>query len=553
MCPRILCVLAVLLAAGGAAWSAGTVESTAPAGEQPLASKLVSVGLFKNGLAVLRREATLPQAGTFVLARVPDPIHGTFWVESSAELETQVQARDEPVPMTEAGPVDLEADLQGRNVTIHFHNEKQPAVQGKIIQRRRTSTGIEGVEPNGAEPPGLQPLPRPHDDFLILETDASLIYVRASQIARIETSRATQVLRKRPVLLLKAGPNAPYPLKVSITYLARGLSWAPSYRVDITDPKTLKLEQATVIRNELTDLKDVEVQLISGFPSVQFGHVRSPLAANTTWSRFFTELGQDPNWRGRGHAMMAQQVASNAFFAQEGVPSTALPNVPGSDGIDLHYQSIGPRTLTAGSSLALPVARASADYERIVEWLVPDTRNEYGQQQRREGTDDDDPWDALRFRNPFAFPMTSAPAFVVAAGKFGGQRLSTYVSPGEETVLRVNKALSIRARAVETEAQNGSRPGMSDRDVIWIGGQRYRQATVDGELQLTNNRKEEVKLKLRRRFSGELLKADANPKVVLREEGVWSVNRRNEMQWELTLKPGEERKLTYRYHVLVSF
>ena len=54
-----------------------------------------------------------------------------------------------------------------------------------------------------------------------------------------------------------------------------------------------------------------------------------------------------------------------------------------------------------------------------------------------------------------------------------------------------------------------------------------------------------------RRFSGELVSAEGEPKSALREEGVYSVNKRNELFWNLTLKPGEERKLKYRSSVLV--
>ena len=68
---------------------------------------------------------------------------------------------------------------------------------------------------------------------------------------------------------------------------ARGLAWAPSYRIDTTDPKSLALEQRAVIRNELADLTEAELRLISGYPSVQFAHVHSPLSPRTTWGTFF--------------------------------------------------------------------------------------------------------------------------------------------------------------------------------------------------------------------------------------------------------------------------
>jgi hypothetical protein len=89
--------------------------------------------------------------------------------------------------------------------------------------------------------------------------------------------------------------------------------------------------------------------------------------------------------------------------------------------------------------------------------------------------------------------------------------------------------------------------------VVFIGGRRFRKTNVVAELIVSNHRKEGVKMVIRRRFSGELTKAEGSPKTVLREEGVYSVNRRNELIWTFPLKPGEEKKLTYHYSVLVSF
>ena len=89
------------------------------------------------------------------------------------------------------------------------------------------------------------------------------------------------------------------------------------------------------------------------------------------------------------------------------------------------------------------------------------------------------------------------------------------------------------------------------REIVYVGGREYRKSLVGGELTLSNHRKEAVKLVIRRRFSGELLTAEGAPRTMLREEGVWSVNRRNELVWTVTLQPGEEKRLTYQYSVLV--
>ena len=74
---------------------------------------------------------------------------------------------------------------------------------------------------------------------------------------------------------------------------------------------------------------------------------------------------------------------------------------------------------------------------------------------------------------------------------------------------------------------------------------------MEGELAVSNHRKETVPIVIRRRLSGELVSADDAPKVALREEGVYSVNKRQEMLWTFPLKGGEEKKLKYTYTVLV--
>jgi hypothetical protein len=303
----------------------------------------------------------------------------------------------------------------------------------------------------------------------------------------------------------------------------------------------------------MSDLAGAEVSLITGFPSVQFANVTSPLSAHTSWAMFFQQLSQRPQF--------AHDITANAVMSQQmggyGIQGPQVNVLPGHEGVDLYYHSIGKRTLARGDSLALTTRKGDADYERIVEWLIADHRDVYGNPMQRPGTDPetgdamDAPWDALRFKNPFSFPLTTGPALVLAHGKFSGQRMTNWVNAGEETTLRVTKALSLRTRSVEHERQTGN--GASERDIIDIGGRRFRRATVEGELSVCNHRTEPVKLLIRRRFSGDLLKAADDPKVTLLEEGVYAVNKRNELVWTVTLKPGQEKTLPYQYTVLVSF
>ena len=565
LCLSIILVAAAVLTGGGAR----------AAEEQPVSSRVVAAGLFKNGLAAVRREVNLPGPGTFLIEDAPDPVHGTWWVESDSDVEARTALREVRRPLRPGETPDLQRALAGKKVTIHFRDGQIPAATGTVEALplpQESDTWSRAYAPpaeygsygwrswygsgSGAFPPPAGAAPdAPSARFLVLRSESGWTWVDMGMVAYLRSEGAAEPVRhRRPVLLLSlpAGARA---ATVTLTYLTKGLAWAPSYKVEVSDPRTLVLTQGAVVRNEFGDLGETRIDLITGFPNVPFAHVGSPFHLRTSWAAFFQQLNQRlaPTRTAAGQVLSQQAVTSN----EPGDTGRDLSATPAGEGVDLHYQPIGKRTLKEGEALSLNVASARAPYERIVEWRVPDTRDEWGRAVDRSNDpwfrnqdpehSDADPWDTLRFRNPLGFPMTTAPATVVAGGRFHGQGLVRYASVGEETTVRVNKALSIRTRAVETEAE-----GESGRDLVRWGGRNFRKVTVSGELTVNNHRSGKITLLLRRQLTGDLVSADGDPKKILREEGVYSVNTRRELIWELSLKPGEERMLKYQYRVLVS-
>ncbi len=520
------------------------------ADETPLPSKVETVGLFKNGLAVIKRSVACPGPGIYRIDDVPNPVHGTFWIESAAKVSITVSSRLIEVPNRAGQNVDLQNELAGKNVTVHFREGAIPPASGSVVdlppakgskawnrtyeQPDYRSYGYYGDMSRVAS-----------GKYLILDSGKGRTYVDLSMIAAVRVDGQGDTVKKRvPVLILNVEGDKNQPTPIYISYLTKGMAWAPSYRVDLTDPKMLALEQAAVVRNELEDVKDAEIQLISGFPSVQFGHVVSPMSMETTLAGFFSQLNQRV---GQGNSLMSNGTQQVAFNRSVSDPSVDLSATPTGEGVDLHFQSIGKRSLGEGDALSLSVAKGQAEYERIVEWIIPDTRNVDGRYERQDSDKyQDAAWDAVRFKNPLGFAMTTAPAAIYTGGRFNGQQQSFWVNSGEQTTLRITKALSLRTRAIEQEDQS------KDRDLVYIGGHQFRKVTVKGELHANNHRKEDVKLVIRRQFSGDLIKADGDPKIGLREEGVYSINRRYEMNWTLPLKSGEEKTLNYQYTVLIA-
>src|SRR5207249_2267676 len=154
--------------------------------------------------------------------------------------------------------------------------------------------------------------------------------------------------------------------------------------------------------------------------------------------------------------------------------------------------------------------------------------------------------DAISFKNPFDFPMTTGAASIYNQGQFNGQSQSNWANAGETNVVYITKALSLKTSSVEHE-----QPG--ERETVKVGYNQYQKITMMGELTIHNYRPQEVLTVVHRQFSGDLLEASDSPENVLREEGVYSLNKRNELKWNFNLKAGEEKKLTYRYSVLTPY
>lgn len=550
-------------------------------GENNVTPTIDSVGMFKNGLAVVRASFPIDGPGEYCWEKVPNVVHGSLWVESDGKVVIQSTTRMvEETEEVEKPGGSLQKDLAGKSVSITLKGmphsfgiissatTEQFHVTGTVwdiptLTETRTwdtdysslnaSNGSYYWYRNQPNRNNFAPVQPTTGNFLVLnDSGGNRRYINQSDIASISVNGpfkpANRAIEK-PVLLFGVNEVPKSGGTVSITYLTKGLAWMPSYRIDLTDPKKLGIRHSAVIRNEMGDFENTELQLISGYPNVRFGSVDSPLWPGTSLSSFFQQVNQSGS-TGSGinilsNAITQQSVYMNNPSRSEG---SALPNVAEAGNVsdDIHYEGIGKRSMKAGDTLSLDVMDGGAEYQRVVEWIVPDARDESGRYDNNNKLPTGgEAWDAVRFLNPFKAPMTTAATTIIEKGKFRGQSQSDWVNPGQQTCIKITRALSIRTRSTETEEEG-------ERSIVYIGGNDYQRTTVKGRLTVRNFRSKECVITIRREFSGELLEAEGDPAKSLRVEGATSVNQRRQLDWTITLPAGEEKELTYRYALLVD-
>ncbi|MDO5552370.1 MAG: hypothetical protein Q4G68_01290 [Planctomycetia bacterium] len=587
--------------------------------ERSCQSTINSIGVFKNGIFVVHETVTLPGGGTWILANPPKPIHGTFFLESPVPVSVQSAIREVDVPLNQVETMDWSRDFAGHKVAISFGGER---VVGEFLG---TGEGTEGG--NSLDTPATAYGPysnRLSPGEVSNSTSAPLVFRKESgellflsrkadisSVEVLDSQKMQSVKRPNPVLIFTVpeddSTTAPMPVTVRMTWLAKGISWAPSYRINIVNREKILLEQTAVLINEARDLTDVDFYLISGFPQIPFGNVTSPVDPKTSLANFFQSLTAGQNQLQGGAVTMQQAVVFNQAYPNQGQTESAIDEVTASlsaDTLDTFYQPIGRHTLAQGDRLVLSIAKKETPWKKVVRWNIPDLRDERGRSlsyddylQRRMNrygaahedtlfSECRDPQDTIQFCNPFDFPITTGVISFFETEKFRGQGTLFWVNPDSETSAIVNKALSISVANREEEISpaapmqniaNNARPilapsdvpvnqadekgNTSDTQTVRIYGDYYRIATIKAEMTVENHREEEATVVVTRRFSGEPVPAesvnsspDTNPaaKTTIVTDQVNGVNRRHEISWTLTLTPGETRTVEFYYQVLIQ-
>jgi hypothetical protein len=545
--------------------------------ETRVTPKMEAVSLFKNGVAVMTATFPAEKPGIYRWENPPQIIHGTLAVESASPVAVTSALRE--VERTDKGlppAVNLAEELAGSGVLVTTKSDKGApgaTYEGKVPAalaspgrapwdsnytslREQPYYGWSyyyGWAGGGADPARGPKPPTLHSNFLPVDgANGRRVYLSMDTIAAVEVTQpgARRIKEEQNTLLFTVGEGGG---PVRFSFLCRGATWAPSYQLDLTDPAKLTLKQQSMVRNEALDLGDAEIRVITGFPNIRFATVDSPLGG-APLARFFQQISQLPDSTGtrrRGSSELQQQVLSNAGSF---TPQAAVPEGPEEETVpteDLHFHSIGKRTIEEGGGLLAETASAQAKYERIVTWEIPDYRVEdywWGWDQRREmefwrGVQNN-AWDAVRFENPLKFPLSGGTATMQEKGAFRGQSQISWTAPGQRATVNVNKALSVTTSASEEEIPS------TRKSVDYAGGSRA-QARFKGTLVMKNLRAEAVTMQVKVQYTGDFVSADEKPAQRLRGEGKWFLNPRQEMEWQFKLGAGESKTLTYQYEAWV--
>lgn len=532
--------------------SAGAAESSPPA----LKTKLVAVSLFKNGLGFVTREGELPKGQNALLIEgLPAPAHGTFWVYSpsdDAALKDLVASENDTVERVPATSV---VEMIDANVgqTVDLRLSEKETVRAKIL----SIAADRPLDPSAPDQNGY-PYYRPAVE------SASLVLIQSSgkttaltksaiqQISSVDGSLNTTIERKKRTVTLRLNAMNPGGKgRVVVQYLAKGITWAPSCAIEITDAKKARVTTKAEIIDEIEDLDNVSVSLVTGFPNLKFADVTDPMAMRGNLAAFLGNLSnpaQASDYRGRGDVMAQRAVMDNSRTGDEEMfPTYATSPQEGQTREELFFYEQRNVTLKKGERGYYPLFTTEVPYEHLYEWKIADALDEQEQYRplnQGPAENVEDVWHSIRLMNTSTVPWTTAPAMTMQGGNVLGQDLIHYTSPGGKTTVRITKAVDINAEQAEYEVAR-------TRNAANFYGYSYDLVEVRGKLKATNFKDKGVTLTITKELSGEVVKTEPAAKVEQTARGLKKVNPKSVLTWELPIKSREKVEIDYSYKVYV--
>ncbi|CAN5452585.1 hypothetical protein BH11CYA1_BH11CYA1_31790 [soil metagenome] len=566
------------------------------------------VTVFKDGHALLIHEGQMPLTarGDVVLEDLPRPVLGTFFpysLEPQAKLRSVTAGKRKIINGQTALTLhDLIAANSGALVHIDEligvgDSAKIVSYDARIIEiPTRSAEELAKTTQERTDPSLILPQ---RSDLVKLKTETGISYV---PIARIQTlsfksepegQLKDEYIRNTLTMGLdweKADRPSSAKAKVGMMYLEKGIRWIPNYKVTIDGQGHAKVKLQATLINDLTDLNDVNCNLVVGVPSFAFKGEVDPISLSETLARVSQYAGQDSRMLNSfKNSIMSQSADFGATSDDSRASASGTSSTESTKNEDLFVFNLKHFSLKKGERVVVPVQEYNVEYKDLYTLdlaVTPpaEVQSHSGQISPSQSdelklAESNKVVHKIRLCNTTKQPFTTAPALIVVAsansdratngsaaerandGEVLAQGMMTYASPGSNSDLTLTNAVDIKAKKEEKETSR------TPDAIIWQDN-KYAKVNLAGTVTLTNYGSKAVTVEITRKVLGRLDSASKGGTMTMTNTidemkssdlppwwgyfswpGWWSyMNGIGKFTFTETIQPGKSAHVDYSWH-----
>ncbi len=547
------------------------------------------ITVFKDGHAFVAHEGEMPtdERGNVVMDYLPAPVIGTFWPYSATKHARLVSVvASQKRVLVERTALNLrelpEANVGGEVMITESGSGRYPATIVSLPARS-------AEEQAATSPPNSGERLPEKGNLILLQTAEGVKAITIDRIQEVsfphahKAAAASEEFRNLLRLNLDWGKAKPAKsAQVGLFYLQKGVRWIPSYKVELDGKGNAAVKLQATLLNELADLDDVSVNLVIGVPTFAFKETVDPMALQQQLAQLSQYFRPDNLER---NSPLASQF-SNAIMTQQplrmsdyrAVSSPALGGELGPEigdtgqSEDLFVFTVPYVSLKRGERMVLPVAEFTLPYKDVFTLELPfgpppEVRANLNNEQQRELArlfSSPKVLHKVRLTNNSKYPLTTAPALTIRAGRVLAQGLMTYTATGASVDLPITTAVDFQVRKSDAETKRTP-------NAVEENGNRYTRVDLAGKISVTSRRAQPAELEITRYVLGAADSAEPDGKVekinVFENNEYctggdypywWSwygwpywwnyFNGIGRITWKLTFEPNESKELAYQWH-----
>lgn len=568
--------------------------------------KPTKLSVFNNGTFFEKKEGTLRFSNAKAAIDLPgDMLKGTLWLAGDKAQVKQIDVRIDTVKKDkEAIYLDdfLKAN-QGKDVTLRF--KQYAGLAGNFPLRTVSGTLLRFFDTSGL----IQLKTTEGKVLLISVADLSDADFEASAN---DTFKADTLIRRATIYLDKPTDNLPV---VQVT-MQSGLQWQPSYYIKLENDKEARIIMKATVENITENaFEDVDLDLVVGAPQMHYGteleSVSQLDAVSYMWDAqpsgqfrkyyqrentitFYNgeqeqiwpppspyDVGsgtfsystlngdiayeavpveQDMLTRTEGVTISKKGKKNKSFAPQAISPVTGIYggaeqaiditankdySAEGKKSADLYYYKAGKVDIAKDNKTVIPVSQNTIPYKHVYEVSIGDITN-YTAYLSIIAPEPKviDVYHSIKLTNKTAAPITEASVFVVNEKEVPmAQDKIDYTPVNDEVSIKLSKAIDVSVKAKEEELGKVEKAKKFNK-------KNYDKVTLKGTFELANFLNTDIILNVKKALRGEVTQPNGG---TVNKPGRFSaINPISFIKWDVELKAGEKKTITYEYEVYVN-
>lgn len=486
--------------------------------------KATKIAIFKNGTYFIAKEgAATSSSKVFYFTPPATALNGTFWYALKEGKIQTIQILDAPTQVTKT------ATSFGEYLASNINAE----VTLTLLYGNSSST-VKGIVSNYYADARM---------VVLKLNDGSMKLINVNNISDINlaansknTYLSDSIVRLAKVQLEKEIANS----KFSTLCMQTGISWVPSYFIQLKDAKTASLDIKASIENSSESFTEVPMSLVVGNPQMYYGKQLDMISS--------INEGNGGIPAGTYTQKLMYTNTTYAYDSQSESSSDNSTDVAGEKSNDLYYYNLGTMSLEKDAKVIVMLGSKDIEYKDLYELDIEDKANFW--YTRVAGIDPNttyETWHVLKIENTTNTPLSTGPIFVTDEnGKPLAQDEMKYTPIGANTKIKLSKAIDVQTcDDEEIVSKDASKVRLNKRD--------YEVVKIKGKIKVVNYQSKQINIAISKTINGKITNGNGGTITILpnRNANYNNVNDLNIVRWEKIIKPNETLYLDYEYEVLV--